>query len=55
MKKRSPTDATHRNVKASKKRDDMLTERVRRLEAEVKRLDRVIRSHTMAFMEGKWA
>lgn len=55
MKKRSPTDATHRNVKASKKRDDKLTERVRKLEAEVKRLDRVVKSHSKIFMEGKWA
>jgi hypothetical protein len=38
MKKKKPIDATMRNVKAGKKRDVALGERVKKLEANVKLL-----------------
>lgn len=53
--KPKPKDATIRNVKASKSRDDKLAARVKVLEVEVKRLAKVVKTHAKMFDEGKWA
>lgn len=41
-RKRNPTEATMRNVRASKRRDDALAARVGALEAEVRRLRELV-------------
>lgn len=43
MKKPSPKDATERNVKASQKRDDALLERIKKLERQMKEVQKALR------------
>jgi len=51
MKKKNPTDATMRNVKAGAKRDVAMAKRVLKLESQVKQMAEVIYEHLGVVIE----